>query len=118
MSFADVLRCFADRRDGFATVVRLTDEWADRYSVPRPVFGPDTPVRQEIWSAEQVGAHLDRLARIEPRMITDESPRRLYGPLVLVDFRHGRIGQIDGRRRANVWRHQPGQYGVLILCGF
>lgn len=116
MTFADVLRCFSDRRDAFATVVRLTDEWADRYRVARPVMGPDVPVLHTVWSAREVGEHLDRLAQLEPRLITGEPPRRLSGPLVLVDFGRGRIGQIDGRRRANVWRHVPGQYEVLRLC--
>lgn len=118
VGWPDVLACFADRSSPIATIDRLVNGWADRFRLPHPRLAGIAPVQRETWTAEQVGAHLDRLAQIEPRMITDQQPRRLSGPLVIVDFGHGRIGQIDGRRRANVWRHTPGAYEVLRICAF
>lgn len=118
MSWRDVIACFADRTDPVATIDRLANEWADRFGLPHPQFDGNTPVARETWDAEQIGEHLDALARIEPRLITNQQPRRLGGPLVIVDFGGGRIGQIDGRRRANVWRHTPGTYEVLRICAF
>lgn len=116
VAWAEVERCFADRHNPLAVIRRLSDEWADRFDLPQGILVKR--VERETWSAEQVGRHLDCLAQIEPRLITDQQPRRLDGPLVLIDFGKGRVGQIDGRRRANVWRHQPGRYEVLRICVF
>lgn len=114
-TYAEVLRCFADRRNPQAVIDRLTAEWAQRYGAGGKV-GPGCDVWRERWTHEQVGQHLDQLAEMVPALITEQPPRRLDGPLVLVYFGYGRIGQIDGRRRANVWRHMPGEYEVLIVC--
>src|SRR5690606_11785199 len=112
------LACFADRSNPASTIDRLVTEWAARFGLPHPRLIGIAPVERETWSAEQVGAHIDALARIEPRLITNQQPRRLSGPLVIIDFGQGRVGQIDGRRRANVWRHKPGNYEVLRICAF
>lgn len=116
VSWRDVLACFADRTNPVATIDRLANGWADRFGISHPRLIGMAEVKRETWSAEQIGAHLEALARIEPRMITNQQPRRLSGPLVIVDFGEGRVGQIDGRRRANVWRHTPGNYEVLRIC--
>ena len=118
VTWDDVLACFADRSDPAGTVNRLTAEWAGRYGATGRKIGPESRVTRSVWTAEQVGSHLDRLAKIVPALITDTPPRRLTGPLVLVDFGTGKIGQIDGRRRANVWRNMPGEYEVLTICAY
>lgn len=118
VAWTEVLACFSDRRHPVSVIDRLVNEWADRFGLPHPRLAGIAPVSRETWTAEQVGAHLDRLAVIEPRLITNQLPRRLTGPLVIVDFGQGRVGQIDGRRRANVWRNTPGEYGVLRICTF
>ena len=115
-SWASVLICFADRTDPMAVIRRLSNEWADRYGVDWPQFGHQIPVKRETWTHDRVGRHLDALALLVPELITDLEPRRMTGPLVLIDFGKGRVGQIDGRRRANRWRHLPGDYEVLRIC--
>lgn len=100
-----------------AVSVRLVAEWAGRYGIRQLAGVPSNmSIRRDVWDHVQVGEHLDRMAKLEPRIITNEIPRRMTGPLVLVDFGSGRIGQLDGRRRANLWRNLPGRYEVLILC--
>jgi hypothetical protein len=116
VTWREVLDCFSDRTSPIATIDRLANGWANRFKIPHPRLIGIAPVQRETWTAEEVGAHLDRIAVIEPRIITDQLPRRHSGPLVIVDFGQGRVGQIDGRRRANVWRHEPGSYEVLRIC--
>lgn len=115
---ADLIACFADRSDPWSVIRRLTAEWAGYYGLPAPDVGPGTPVRRETWTGAQVREHLHRLAVIQPRLLTSDPPRWPNGPLVLIDFGEGRIGQLDGRRRANVWQHGNGKHEVLILCAF
>lgn len=115
MTWAAVLEAFADRGDPEAVIHRLAGEWADRFGLPYRPIGSHCRIRQERWSHIEVGEHLDRLAKIVPAMLTTQMPRRFDGALVVVDFGQGRIGQIDGRRRANFWRHMPGQYDVLVV---
>ena len=118
VSWGRVLTCFSDRHDAMAVIRRLSNEWADRYGLDWPQFGHQTPVNRETWAHDRVGRHLDALALLVPELITDLPPRRMTGPLVLIDFGQGRVGQIDGRRRANLWRDIPGQYEVLrIIAG-
>lgn len=115
MIWADVLACFSDRAEPEGVIHRLAAEWAQRYGVAYRPIGAHSRVRCESWSSDEVGAHLDRLAKIVPALITTTQPRRFGGPLVVIDFGQGQIGQIDGRRRANFWRHVPGKYDVLIV---
>lgn len=115
MTWAAVLEAFADRGDPQAVIHRLSAEWAERYGVPYQPIGPRNRIRREVWDHHRVGAHLDRLAARVPAMLTTQLPRRFGGALVVVDFGQGRVGQIDGRRRANFWRHVPGQYDVIIV---
>lgn len=118
VTWDSVLACFADRKAPEAVIHRLASEWARRYGIKYQPIGRQSPVTAEYWPGRAVGEHLDTLARIVPEMITDQKPRRMGGPLVLVDFGQGRIGQIDGRRRANVWRDMPGMHEVLIVCAY
>jgi hypothetical protein len=97
-------------------ISRLVDEWAQRYGVPVPADRWAAVVHVEQWTHIEVGAHLDRLAKIVPAMLTTDKPRWYTGPLVVIDFGQGRIGQIDGRRRANYWRNVEGTYPVLRIC--
>jgi len=115
VTWREVLDCFADRAEPEAVIHRLTAEWAYRYRVPYRPIGPHCRMRLDQWTHNEIGVHLDRLAKMVPALITAAQPRRFSGPLVLVDFGQGRIGQIDGRRRANWWRHVPGMYDVLIV---
>lgn len=110
-----VLEAFADRGDPEAVIHRLAGEWADRFGLLYRPIGSRCRIQQVSWSHIEVGEHLDRLAKIVPEMLTTQMPRRFDGALVVVDFGKGRIGQIDGRRRANFWRHMPGQYNVLVV---
>lgn len=118
MSWDRVLECFADRPNPEAVINRLTKEWAERYGVPFVPIGPDTKITREVWSHKTLDMIFGAMAEIQPLLITDEKPRRMDGPLVSVFFGANRMGQIDGRRRANLWRNIPGQYEVLILCGY
>lgn len=118
--WSDVLDCFADRSDPLATIQRLGSEWAERYYLnkPRLVFGPHMMVLREYWHGSRIDEHLENLAVMVPALITDLKPRRLSGALVIVDFAGGRIGQIDGRCRANVWRHIDRTFEVLRICAY
>lgn len=118
VGWADVLACFSDRVAKEAVIHRLSKEWADRFGIEYKPVGISSAVHHQTWNHIQVGEHLDRLAIIVPALITTDKPRRLDGPLVLIDFGNGNIGQIDGRRRANQWRNIPGNYDVLTLCAY
>lgn len=111
-----MMACFSDRVNPPQVIARLIAEWADRLAVPKPPQQWTSTVHLEHWTHVEVGEHLDRLAILQPRIITTERPRRYTGPLVVIDFGGGRIGQIDGRRRANYWRNIVGSYPVLVIC--
>ena len=117
-NWPDVLACFADRSNPLSVIQRLGDEWAERHQLGSPSFGPHMPVLREWWPGERIDEHLKDLAVMVPALITDLKPRRLSGALVIVDFGGQRIGQIDGRRRANVWRHMNDVFEVLRICAF
>lgn len=116
VTWTNVLACFADRGDPVGVIHRLAGEWAARYGIAYTPLGPGSAVRQEEWTDAQIDAHLSCMGALVPALVTSvPPPRRWDGPLVLIDFGAGRVGQIDGRRRANVWRHTPGWYAVLIV---
>lgn len=113
----EVMYQFRDRADPIGVIHRLSEEWAVRFGLEYEPVGPHSHITKEKWGHEQVREHLERISRVEPRMRTDLRPRRLDGAIVLLDFGQGRVGQIDGRRRANVWKDRPGQYDILrIRC--
>lgn len=119
-NWADVLACFADRKEPLAVIQRLGNEWAEHYNLTRPIptFGSHMVVVREHWPGHEIGEHLDKLAIIVPALITCQKPRRLSGAMVIVDFASERIGQIDGRCRANVWRGMRGLFEVLRICAY
>lgn len=66
---------------------------------------------------------MDQMSKFEPRLVDDhvkgvnnaQLPPRLDGlPITLVRFGE-RYGIIDGKHRLNRWRHQPGNYAVLVI---
>ena len=118
--WSDVIACFSDRRNPLATIHRLSDEWAQHHDIAprRPRYDENTMVQREWWSNERIDEHLTDLAQIVPALITELKPRWLLGAIVIIDFGAGKIGQIDGRRRANLWRHEKGIYEVLRICAY
>jgi hypothetical protein len=118
MIWPEVVRCFADRRNPVYEIQRLSNHWCERYRIHSPTLGSHCEVVREHWDNHKLGAHLDEMARWAPNIITSMKPRRLKGPIVIVDYGKGRVGQLDGRRRANVWRHIQGTYEVLRICAY
>ena len=67
--------------------------------------------------AATLNQHLRGLIELCPEMASDEPPRRTDGPLVLVMFPSGAIGQIDGRRRLNrAVRNGEGMRALVCMC--
>lgn len=106
---------FSRKEAPLELINRLAQHWAARLSQKIPRIGESTPVRAERWSHVQVGEHIDRMAAICPEMLVSSPPRHDVGALVLFELADGSIGQLDGRHRANLWRHCSGEYDVLIL---
>lgn len=97
--------------------------WAERYGL-EPGRINSGRLRLEAWSAQQLAAALDEMAKVEPRMTVDmvggvnksTLPPRVDGlPAVVVDFGDGRLGMIDGKHRSNRWKMRPGEYAVLVI---
>ena len=105
-----------------ADAVRNANGWADRFK-RAPSNWPGCVVTLEAWMQDEIGELMDAMARIEPRMTVDmvgglnnaTLPPRLDGmPLALVRF-GDRFGMIDGKHRANRWRHVHGRYAALVI---
>lgn len=102
--------------------VKNANGWADRYGV-LPVNYPGCRVTLESWERSDIDALMIDLAGVEPRMVKDvvrgvnnaTVPPRLNGlPLVLIKF--GDVyGMLDGKHRANKWRHAEGRYAALVI---
>lgn len=107
----DIVSAFADRKKG--TIDMLVGHWAPRIQVERPQLTPSTPLTVEWWTHEMLGAYVDRIAKVDPGMIVSRRPRREDEPLIAFK-RDGRYGLIDGRCRANLWRHKPGVYPMIV----
>ena len=112
----DVGECFRYHRGEtpLQAANRLAQHWPPRLKVAVPEITAETPVRRERWTHEQVGQHLDRMVGLCGAMAVDRPPRHDGGALVLFEVA-GKVGQLDGRHRANLWRKRPGLYDVLIL---
>jgi hypothetical protein len=94
----------------FVNIQRLADKHAAFFGLtPKPVDGL---VRAEYWSGEKLGVCVDALAG--HRFITDEKPRRADMPITAIE-RDGVTLIIDGRKRANLWRNDPGPHPVLVI---
>jgi hypothetical protein len=87
--------------------------WAERYGKPDEDY-QRCRVKLESWCHATLGAHLARMAEIEPRMLTDELPRCHGLPITVVRWDE-RIGMIDGKHRANYALQHPGLYAVLVI---
>lgn len=101
ITWANVEACFSDRKPG--TIQRLCDVWAGRLGVKPFEVGPHLEVRRVEWSISTI-EHLVLWMSRHPEgheMITPRKPRRMDGPIVVVEAPKG-IYMIDGRRRANV----------------
>lgn len=96
----DVLECFSDRSNPEGAFCRLVREWADRFCVIVNPMLPDSIFRAELCPTE-TAEHLSELCEAHSLMATDQEPRRTDGPIVVVRFSNGRVGQVDGRRRLN-----------------
>ena len=112
----DVLDQFQWNKNSLQT---LAEEWCDRYRVPR-VEMKDLPVRCEYLTGREIGATVDAMAELEPRLLASGSPsvamppRRMDGPITWLEFNEG-FGQADGRHRVHRWRETEQRYPVLIV---
>lgn len=77
----------------------------------------------ESWSAPELAAVMEEMAKVEPRVTVDmvagvnnaTLPPRLDGlPAVFVKF-GDRYGIIDGKHRANRWKLGGGPWAVLVI---
>lgn len=116
-SWYDVRGCFSfsAKETPLELANRLARHWGPRLKAKIPAISEETPVRRERWTHVQIGEHLDRMIELCPKMLVTKPPRVDGGPIVLFELADGQIGQLDGRHRANRWRHRPGLYDVLIL---
>lgn len=118
-SWAEVLPIFFFHRDGVLAIQRLTNRWTRIFGLSRVDIYKGI-IKHEIWSHERIGQTLvDMQKQSDAKkagqvVLTDEKPRYLEGPLVVVQTQ-GRAFIIDGRRRANVWRTMEGNYPVIII---
>ena len=117
-SWQEVVALFPKERDA----IRNAEGWADRYDI-EPTHFPGCRVTLEAWTHDEIDAAMDAMSAIEPRMSVDMAdgvnnatlPPRIDGlPLVMVKLRNW-LGMIDGKHRANKWRHIPGKYAVLVV---
>jgi hypothetical protein len=114
-----VLELFRFHSGGVSAVQRLTRVWIDNHELlPVNVFSGR--IVEETWSAQRIGSLVDEMAGISHvsglrnSMRTTESPRFVQFPLVVVRTQ-GKEFFIDGRRRANAWRHHQGEYAVRVI---
>jgi len=110
---------FSPKESAIQLMTRLTREWCPILGATMPKLRRGrTTVRREFWTHAQIGEHIDRMIALQPKMLVSNPPRRDAGPIVLMEFAPGVVGQIDGRHRANMWRHRPGRYEVLVIEGW
>lgn len=116
--WADVLKQFEFH--GYSPeheVHRLASEWFGDIDLT------GCAVRAEYWTSDDLFSVIERMAADhddgvaeESRYITDLEPRFTSGSVTLL--RNGRTVVLDGRRRINQWRGNPGLYPVLMIeCG-
>ncbi|MBR7652390.1 hypothetical protein [Brucella oryzae] len=115
----NILPLFFFHRDGVLAIQRLTRDWTRLYGL-RQIDVFRGSVFREKWSSLRIGEVLDHMqntsdARSAGKCVTTkEKPRYVEGSLVVVRTQDKDI-LIDGRRRANLWRSRPGEYGVWII---
>ena len=99
------------------------DRYAAGYGVEtRNIF--DAEITYKVLTHEEVGKAMKLSARIHPKVerqivkgqnIVRSEPRIEDLPLVFVRFDRKHWGMLDGRHRADKWRHRPGLYGAVVL---
>lgn len=115
----DVKRQFAWHGDKTDAIQRLAGNWTDAYGV-EPVDVGTGRIRAEHWSNERLHDLVHSMAETprpdgtRNRMLTDDPPGRLEGPITILRTQ-GYEAMLDGRRRSNVWMNQAGYYQVLVI---
>lgn len=115
----DVKRQFAWHKDRHDAIRRLAHSWCERFGV-EPVDWTKGRVRAEQWHASRIKDLVYQMAAVrnvdgsENRMLTDEPPNRIEGPLTVLRTQ-GREAMLDGRRRSNVWMRGNGWHQVLVI---
>lgn|GEM_PF-945620 len=117
--WGEVQKLFRFHSDGIPAMQRLARIWIDNFDLaPIDVFSGR--IVEESWSAERIGRLVDTIAQTPHKngapntMITDKKPRA-ENPSLVVLRTQGREFFLDGRRRANIWRHQDGNYRVWVI---
>lgn len=97
-------------------VYRLVAEWAEPFGFKPPIIAENTcRLMAEFWSGEDLGIVLDKMTEHHPAYATQQKPRHNEDwPATLFRYR-GHNVILDGRRRANRWRKEPGLYPVLVI---
>lgn len=117
-SWREVIALFPSEADA----IRNIDGWAARYGCPPPARGRFR-VTLEAWSHLDIDRLMSDMSEYEPRVTVGivggvnnaQIPPRVDGlPIVIIQF-GGRFGMIDGKHRANRWKHAPGHYAVLVI---
>lgn len=115
----DVKRQFLRHKDKHAAIQRLADNWCDRYGIDR-VDWEKGRVRAEQWHASRIKELVYRMAAVPNldgsanRMLTDDKPFHLQGPLTVLRTQ-GHEAMLDGRRRSNIWMKGDGWHQVLVV---
>jgi hypothetical protein len=121
-SWAEVAAQFAGQGDG-ARAAGNAAGWASRYGLPAEDYSR-LPVSLECWTAAELGAAIEQMAIVEPRVSVDIvrgvnnaklPPRVCNLPATLIRF-GARYGILDGKHRAHRWIREGGQYAVLVLA--
>lgn len=115
----DVLELFQFHGDGVAAIPRLSRVWVHNHGLQAVnIFSGE--IIKESWTAERIGRLVDEMAGIPHKsglrnsMRTSEPPRFKEFPLIVVRTQ-GKEFFIDGRRRANQWRHEDSEFAVWII---
>lgn len=98
---------------GAAQAAKNCRIWSGRYGV-EPEDYHRLQVTLEAWSHTRLAECLAAMAKIEPRMLTEDLPRVHGLPISVIRF-GDRIGMIDGKHRANHSAKFPGLYAVLVI---
>lgn len=115
------VECLFEGCGGEDQAVRNLLGWAKRYAVPD--WNGECRLVLESWSASELGAVMEEMAKVEPRVTVDmvagvnnaTLPPRLDGlPAVFVKF-GDRYGIIDGKHRVNRWKLGGGPWAVLVI---
>src|SRR5690606_16214949 len=108
----DIKRQFDWHSDKHRAIQRLADSCTEQYGIRR-VDWMGGRIRAEHWSASRINDLVHRMADApypdgtRNRMLTEEMPGRLDGPITFIRTQ-GHEAMLDGRRRSNVWMKGDG----------